>query len=345
MQMLSIRYIFSAFICLLFSNCLPAQENLLSNYFSAGSFYNPALAGDTRFIQVQMVDRLQPTTASVLINNSLFSFNYKLQNHHSGIGVHINRRTSVFSETEFKTNYSHTFTIFKKVIFKAGLGISLNELNTHANAFKFPDQYDQYGFTGNPTQEPLLNEKALYTGFSAGMAVYYGQGWLTLCTDNINRPLVDFAGSESHIPSLIMTQIGYLIPLDKGKKAKRMFTRYGGIVPYSSVGPVAMFYKNGPFRVMSMGISAFTRPVYWGIQYRNNSVNTIDFSKSVASLNFLAGYRNEVLSVAYSYDFILDRTPTNYKGAHEITFAWYFYTIKEDYKKYPLFPYPNQLMY
>ncbi len=341
----SVRNIFAGFLILHISALLSGQENILTHYFSANTLYNPAMAGDTRFIQMQLVERLQPTVSNVLVNNILLSFDYKVQNHRSGIGVHVNRRTSVFSETQVKTNYSHTFLVFHKIWIKGGLGISLNTINTHANSYKFPDQYDRFGYTGNPTLEPSLNEKATYAGFSSGVALYYEQGWFSMAFDNINRPAVEFAGSENRTPVLFLTNIGYLFPIDKGKKAKRMFTRYGEIEPYSSIGPVALFYKNGNFQVFSLGVNAFTRPVFWGIQYRYNSIFNQYLSEGISSFNLMAGYRNEIFSVAYSYDVMVNRTLTNLKGAHEISLIYYFYTIEEDYKKYKLFPYPNQLMY
>ncbi len=345
MKPFSLKNIFQGLILLHSSMLLIGQENILSHYFSASSFYNPAMAGDTRFTQIQLNERIQSTISNFLVSNTLFSFDYKLLNHRSGIGVYINRRSSVFSETQIKSNYSHTLLLFKKLWIKGGLGISLNIINSHVNSYKFPDQYDRYGYTGNPTSEPSLNEKAFYFGFSSGFAVDYRQGWLSMAVNNINRPVIDFAGSEERAPLFIAGNAGYLFPLDKGKKAKRIFSRDGGIEPYSSIGPVVSFFKEGAFQVIGMGVNAFTKPVFWGVSWRYNAINSSFFSDGIASINFLAGFRNEILSLAYSYDFMLNRTPTNYKGVHEISLVYYFYTIREDYKTYELFPYPNQLMY
>jgi type IX secretion system PorP/SprF family membrane protein len=306
---------------------------------------NPAMAGDTRFAQIQLVERLQPTVSNVLISNTLLSLDYKLRNNRSGIGLHVNRTSSIFSETHMKINYSHSFLLSRRIWIKGGLGISFNTINTHINAYTFPDQYDQFGYTGSPTMEPSLNEKASYAGFSSGMAVYNDLGWVSVAFDNINRPNVNFAGSKNRIPLLMIVSTGYLFSFDKNKRGKRIFNRDGGLKPYSSLGPVASFYKNGDFHVFSAGIDAFTKPVFWGISLRYNSIYNRYFSEGVSSVHLLAGYRTEVLSVAYSYDLIVNRTPTNFKGAHEISLIFYFYSIREDYKKCSLFPYPNQLLY
>ena len=38
-----------------------AQENFTTHYFASSSVYNPALVGDTRFGQFNLVERIQPT--------------------------------------------------------------------------------------------------------------------------------------------------------------------------------------------------------------------------------------------------------------------------------------------
>jgi len=345
MRTFSIRFYITGILITHCSILLMGQENILTHYFSAFSMYNPAMAGDTRFAQVQLVERLQPTISNVLITNTLLSFDYKLRDNRSGLGLHLNRRTSVFNETQVQVNYSHTVLLFRKFWVKGGLGISFNTINTHASTYRFPDQYDQFGYTGNPTQEPSLNEKANFAGFSSGLAFYNEQGWLTIAFDNINRPKVNFAGDESRTPLLWIASAGYLFSFDKDKRGKRIFNRDGGIKPYSSLGPVASIYKNGDFQVIGAGVNAFTKPVFWGVTFRYNSIYNQFFSEGVSSINLLAGYRNEVLSLAYSYDFVVNRTPTNFKGAHEISLVYYLFSVREDFRKCNLFPWPNQLMY
>ena len=115
MRVHSIRNIFTGLLILFIPVMVLGQENILTHYFSANTLYNPALAGDTRFLQTQLTERVQPTVSGVPVNNLLLSVDYKIQNHHSGIGVHINQRNSVFSETEIKTNYSHTLVLLRKI--------------------------------------------------------------------------------------------------------------------------------------------------------------------------------------------------------------------------------------
>lgn len=97
--------------------------------------------------------------------------------------------------------------------------------------------------------------------------------------------------------------------------------------------------------MVSIGVNAFTKPVFWGVNFRYNAVYDEYLTEGASSLNFMAGYRMESLCIAYSYDFMLNQTPTNFKGAHEFSLIYYLFSVKEDYKKNKLFPFPNQLMY
>lgn len=322
-----------------------SQENIFTHYFTSSSLYNPAFAGDSRFAHIQTVNRIQATTSQMAIFNNLLSFDQKIINHHSGFSLNLDQKTAVFKEIQIKLNYSYTIMLSQRIAVKGGVGLSWHSINTRANSYKFPDQYDIYGYTGDPTQEPSIDEKTEYPGLATGFIVYNELWWFSAGIDNLNKSEHEFAGEAVQVPIIYSFNGGYFFPLDKDKRAKRYFDRDGGLNPYSSIGPVFYFYKQGLFHVTSLGINAFNKPVFWGLSFRYNATGGHIVSHGVSSLNALVGYRNESLSVAYSYDFITNRTPTNYKGAHEISLVFYLFTIKEDFKKHGLIPFPNQLMY
>jgi type IX secretion system PorP/SprF family membrane protein len=322
-----------------------AQENIFTHYFATSAYYNPAFAGDSRFAQIQTVNRIQPTAAQLAILNNSISYDQKMLNQHSGFNLNFEQKKAVFKEIQIQLNYSYTLLLSKSIAIKAGLGLSWHSINTYANTYNFPDQYDIYGLTDNLTHEPSINEKAGYPGFATGIIIYSDLWWYSAGIDNINRAEHAFAGEEIRVPIIFNFNGGFLFPLDKNKHAKRFFDRDGGLNPYSSIGPVVSFYKQGPFHVSSIGVDAFINPFFWGLGFRYNAAQNHVITNGVSSLNAMVGYRNESLSVAYSYDFITNRTPTNYKGAHEISLIFYLFTVKEDYKRHDLIPFPNQLMY
>jgi type IX secretion system PorP/SprF family membrane protein len=321
------------------------QENQLTQYFASASYKNPACAGDTRHLQIGLANRIQPLTGASPVYNTLFTFDQKLRNYRSGLGLTINQKTAGFRETQYKINYSHTWRMSLKYWLKGGLGLSWNFINSNATNYHYPDQYDSFGITGEPTGELNLNERANFPAFAAGVLAYDEFGWISVSVDYLNRPKQDFAGVETRIPVSIAFHGGYLFQIDKYQRPRRIINRKGGLEPYSSIGPVAGFYKQGPFYSYNLGINTFLQPVFAGLVYHQNRYIKDGIRNGVSSLNLLLGFRNEKISLSYSYDFMISRTVTNYRGAHEVSVIFYIYTIKEDYSKNKLISFPNQLMY
>ena len=324
---------------------LHSQENTLSHYYATASHTNPASAGDTRFIQIALVNRIQPLTSTSPINNTLLTFDQKLRNYRSGLGFTINQKIAGFKEIQFKVNYSYTWPISLKYWLKGGLGFSWNFTDSDAISYYYPDQYDRFGITGEPTGELNLNERENFPAFAAGVLAFNEFGWLSLSADYLNRPKQDFAGYNTRIPVSFAMHAGYLFQIDKYQRPRRIINPKGGLEPYSSIGPVAGFYRQGPFYSYNIGINAFLRPIFAGLAYYQNNYIKESILDGVSSLNMLLGYRNEKVSISYSYNFMISRTATNFRGAHEVSFIYYIYTIKEDYTKNKLIPFPNQLMY
>lgn len=333
------------FLLFQYVHLIYSQENTITQYFTSAPHSNPACAGDTRFIQVGLITRIQPQSSASPVLNTLLTYDQKLLNYRSGLGLSVNQKISGFKENQIKISYSHTWSIAENYSMKGGLGLSWNFINSNAYDYHYPDQYNQYGITGEPTNEWNLNEKENYPAFASGILVYNEYGWLSLAADYINRPKQDFAGQDNRIPVSITFHGGYLFQIDKYQRPRRIINPKGGLDPYSSIGPVAGFYLQGPFYSYSLGINSFLRPVFLGLTYRQNNYTGENILKGVSSLNILLGYRKEKISLAYSYDIMISKTVTNYRGSHEISLIYYIYTIKEDHRKNKLIPFPNQLMY
>ncbi len=339
-------YILIVVLFAIFDACsVWAQENILTHYFATSSYFNPASAGDTRFIQAGLVNRIQSMSSATPILNTLLTFDHKLRNHRSGIGFTLNQKNSGIKETQLKLNYSHTWPLNERYLMRAGLGLSWNFLNSRANSYHYPDQFNQFGITGEPTNELYLNENENYPAFAAGVLVYDEFAWASLSADYLNMPKQNFAGQKTKVPMSFTFHAGYLFQIDKYDRPRRIINPKGGLEPYSSIGPVVGFSRQGPFYNYSIGVNTFLRPVYSGLSYRQNNYSGENLKHGVSSLNLLLGYRNEKISLSYSYDFMISRTVTNYRGAHEISLVYYIYTIKVDYKMNKLVPFPNQLMY
>jgi type IX secretion system PorP/SprF family membrane protein len=324
---------------------LKAQENYFSQYYMVGPAMNPSLAGDSRFGQLQLSERLQATTSGTTLTNTLLSYDQKIPNQRSGIHFSFQQKTADYSEQKLRLNYSYTLFLFDKYWIKTGLGISGNILNTSANSYQYPDQYNDYGYTGQASQEVFSDEKELYPGLSTGFTLYNDFALISVAVDNLNRPRIGILEEDYRAPLILQASWSMLIPINKNQRSRRLISPKGGLVPYSSLGPWVDYRREGDFHVLQFGLHAYTHPFFWGIGYRYNALSSYYLDEGVASLNLSLGYRTEWFTVSYSYDYSLTSTPANYKGAHEITLGYCFYSLKNDYQKNKPVPFPNQLMY
>lgn len=323
-----------------------SQENHFSQFYSAPQYLNPAFAGDAHYMRAGLSTRYMKPLPAKPIVNSLLHFDYKITNQNNGLGFTLFSHTEVLNHIKLQVNYSHTIKLSKNKYAKAGLGISLNQRSSNASGMTFPDQYDLLGYTGNPSAEPLLKDNCYFPGISAGAIFYNEMLWISLAGDYLNLPRENFAGQQNTYPAKFLAATGLLYPLNKRKTSKRRFSKFGGLKPYSSLGPVLSYVQHGKFTEISGGISATIQPFYGGIHYRYQHDFTIDNNKyAYNAIVLIAGYRQEEFTLAYSVDVSFSNQTVNRNGAHEFSFTWYFSGVIEDYKRNALVPLNNQLLY
>ncbi len=323
-----------------------SQENHFSQFYNSPQYLNPAFAGDAFFMRAGLTTRLMKPLPTKSIVNSLLHFDYKLTDHSSGIGVTFFSHTEVLNHTKIQFNYSHSIRLSKKNWVKAGLGISVNQRSIGTTDLSFPDQYDILGFTGNPSAEPSLSDNSYFPGLTTGFVFYNEISWISFSGDYLNLPKENFAGEKSTYPIKIIAAIGALYPINKNKSSKRRFSKFGGLKPYSSVGPVFCYVQHGKYAEISTGVSAAIQPFYGGIHFRhqhNFNIDTKDYAYKAIVL--MVGFRQEEFTIAYSFDASLSNQTVNRNGAHELSFIWYFFSAVEDHKRIANVPLANQLLY
>lgn len=324
---------------------LSAQENHFSQFYSAPQYINPAFAGDAAHIKAGGAVRLMQPLPNQYVINTLIHYDHKIRNQSNGLGFVFYNHTEQLSHSKFQLNYSHTIRLSKTLWLKAGLGASVNQRKTSTGNYYYPDQYNNLGLNGNPTMESNLNDNSVFPGLATGLVLYNKLLWVSLSGDYLNKPEENFAGQNSFYPMKFSFMTGMLFPLNK-TTSKRRFSRFGGLDPYSSLGPILGITKQASYVEYSGGLAYHLKPVFGGIHYRHQHDYSIDDkSKAYRSVVLMAGYRQEEFSFTYSYDYSLSKYSVNRSGAHEISFISYFSSWKNDEKRYDMVPLPNQLLY
>ncbi|MBN2485943.1 MAG: PorP/SprF family type IX secretion system membrane protein [Bacteroidales bacterium] len=334
------------FSLLFLQAALQAQENHFSQFYNAPQYLNPAFSGDVAYMRTGAISRITNPLPGISIINSLASYDIKLFDKHTGLGIFIFDHTEKFSHTKIQANYSYTIQLNKKNWAKGGLGISMNQRRSRATALNYPDQFDNNGLTGNPTMEPMLSDNSWFPALTAGFLLYNELLWFGFSGDYLNLPKENFAGEKYRYPLKVSATAGFLVPIDKSKTTKRRFSRFGGLEPYSRVGPVVGYVQQDRYAELSGGCSYSLQPFYGGIHYRYQHNFMIQKTKhAYKALVFIVGFRREEFSLAYSYDLSVNNNTIHRKGAHEMSATIYFSHHKNDYKRHNPVPLVNQMLY
>jgi type IX secretion system PorP/SprF family membrane protein len=322
-----------------------AQENHFSQFYTAPQYVNPAFAGDTDYMTSGATSRVMKPNSDSYIVNTLLHFGFRPLNQKSGVGFTFYKHTEQLSHSKAQFNYSYSFQFGNSAWINAGLGISMNIRSTAKNELSFPDQYNQYGHTGNTSAEPTIHENSIFPGLSAGIVIYNKVLWMSFSGDYLNQPQENFAGQNNTYPLKISFLSGLLFPVGTST-SKRRINKFGDLKPHSSIGPIVAFSTQNKYIEISGGVSGVYKTIFGGIHYRyqhDYKQETAEFAYKAMVL--MTGFRQDLFSFTYSYDYALSNYTINKAGAHEISVIFYLNTKKRVQESIPMIPLMNQLMY
>ena len=101
--------------------------------------------------------------------------------------------------TEVGSQFSYQLQLNEETFLRLGLQGAYATRTLDYFGLTFGDQYTNGGFTGNPTQEPLVQNglpQVSYADFSSGAMVYSDWYWAGISAHHINRPNQAFSGLE-----------------------------------------------------------------------------------------------------------------------------------------------------
>lgn len=322
-----------------------SQENHFSQFYTAPQTLNPAFAGDAHYMRAGGISRVMAALPDEKFYNSTLHFDTKILNQHSGIGILFHSHINKLQHQKLQLNYAYTLRLNKAYWIKGGLGASLNIRSSKARNLTYPDQFNLFGFTGQPSSETELTDNAIFPGLNTGVILYAKFWWLSIAGDYLNFPKEDFAGQKSNFPPTIKMSGGFLYPLVSDKTTKRIFSKFGGLKPYQTLGPVFNYLRQNKYSELSIGIATNIQPIFASVHYRYQKDGRISNSKPYNGLSISSGFRQEEFALSYTYDISFSTVTINKNGAHELGFIWYFSTIKEDLNRHRLVPLPNQILY
>lgn len=306
---------------------LQAQDAQYSQFYAAPLYLNPAFAGSALGSRATLNYRNQwPSMDASFVTYSA-SFDHYFARIKSGVGFIVTNDEQGFGKfrnTDIGVQYAYQLELSEKWAFRAGVQASYVLRNAGYFGLTFGNQYTREGYNPGLPGEPGLDfANNNYVDLSSGGLLYTEKFYIGYSAHHMNRPNQSvLAGESSPLPMKSTITAGYKIMLEnKTKKGLRVSKNEREV----SLSPAMLFKMQGKFSQLDLGMYFTYEPLVLGVWYRG-----LPIRKSIEGLNnhdaaiFLVGFRNNNLSVGYSYDLTVSSLTPSTGGSHEISVSYVF---------------------
>ena len=294
---------------------LRAQDVQFSQFYQAPLYLNPAFTGSLQGLRVGANYRNQwPGLASNYVTYSVYA-DYYIDEANSGIGLIAKRDeqgsgTSPVTSNDIGLIYSYAIPINQNTVVQPAIQGTFVQRNLNAGGLLFPDQFNDDGLTGAPTQENLPDGSVFYVDISAGLLFLSDNVWAGVSAHHINRPNQSFLEGESRLPTKISVHAGYRVDFYN--------------IDLDLI-PSFVYQQQGDAKQAHAGILGVWNPVMAGIWYKGFPLEQYQGQLSNNdALVFMAGVRlaNLNLELGYSYDMTISDLSNYGANAHEISLTY-----------------------
>ncbi len=329
--MLSLRkskyYLLSAMFILAMANSVTAQDPQFSQFYAAPLYLNPAFAGSSQQGRVGMNYRNQwPGIDANFTTVSAFA-DFYLEDYNSGVGAILTRDyASVLGlqSTGLGLQYAYQFQINKKLSFRPGVQVSINQRSINYNKLIFGDQINPDGSI-NATAEQLSGGNVFFPDLGFGGLLFSEHAWLGLAAFHLLTPNQSLVGGSDKLPMKFSVHAGYKFFFKSGVMGMGYETR----AQEKSLAPTIQYRHQGAFDQMDLGMYLTLEPLTVGLWYRgvpykkiNGFVNNESLVVSIGLHKKASNKLNDLLSIGYSYDYTISQLGPGSGGAHEFSLGY-----------------------
>jgi type IX secretion system PorP/SprF family membrane protein len=227
------------------------------------------------------------------------------------------------SSTDVGAQYSYRLQLSDNLFFQPGFQVSLVIRDINFYDLTFGDQYGPRGLISGQSSEILSGgTNVIYPDFSSGGLLYTEKFWIGVSAHHMNRPNQSFYNDVSRLPMKTTIHAGYKIPLDE---STRMGLAQDVTEPERSITPAILYKMQGKFDQLDAGLYLTLEPMVFGLWYRGLPIKNYEpgLPNNDAAI-FLVGYKQDNLSVGYSYDLTVSRLGVSTGGSHELSLTYTF---------------------
>jgi len=303
-------FIFIGFLSL----SLKAQDPIFSQFFSAPLQLNPAFAGNTNLPKFAINYRNQWPELNAYTTYS-FSVDQFFEYMNSGFGMQIlsdNAGDGIYKTTKLSGIYAYRARLTNDINLKFGVELGIVQARLNFDKLIFFDQLNpEFGPIGPggtviPTQETRPDRpSALYLDASIGGLIYSPNFYAGVSIKHLNRPSESILDVNSNtfagLPMRFSIHGG--AEFDISIKNKWRYKTF--------IAPNLMYVKQGAFGQLNAGSYFGFGPFLTGAWLRIAQTNP-------DAVIFLAGVKDGMFRITYSYDLTVSNLGLSTGGSHEI---------------------------
>ncbi len=307
-------------ICL-FSFLLPAsllaQDPQFSQFYQAPLYINPAFAGSLQSFRAGVNYRNQ--WPGLDANYTTFSFfaDYYIADANSSIGLiakHDSQgsanNAATYRSSDIGLIYSYDIFLDRNTVLKPALQLSYYQRQLGTDGLLFPDQFNNNGPTGAPTQENIASTNANFVDISAGILFLTDNFWGGLSAHHINRPSESFVDGENRLQTKFSLHASY---------------RYSFEYFPLDLIPAFSYQRQGDAQQAYVGLYGVYQPIMLGVWYKGFPINRYqNLTPNNDAIVLMAGFRLDKynLEFAYSFDATISNLSNYSSNAHELSLVF-----------------------
>jgi type IX secretion system PorP/SprF family membrane protein len=322
-------WLISTFLILLTLGTVTAQDPQFSQFYAAPLYLNPAFAGSSQQGRVGMNYRNQwPGIDANFTTVSAYA-DFYLEDYNSGIGAiltHDRVNALGLQNTGFGLQYAYQLQISKKLSFRPGVQVSINNRSINYGKLIFGDQINPDGSIDPSTRESLTGAGSIWFGdIGFGGLLFSEHAWLGIAAMHLIKPNQSLVGGTDKLPMKFSGHAGYKFFFKHGK----LGTGFESKPQERSIAPAVQYRHQGQFSQMDLGMYLTLEPLTIGMWYRgvpykkvNGFVNNESLVLSLGFHKKASNKLNDMLAIGYSYDYTISKLGPASGGAHEISLVY-----------------------
>lgn len=324
------KYILLFFLCGSIG-ILKAQDPLFTQFYAAPLQINPAFAGVTSAPRVTLNYRSQWSNVSGGYQTYAAAFETSIEALNSGFGIMVladDAMDGVYKTNRISGIYGYRVKINDDFFIKFGVEAGLIRTSLDWDKLQFGDQLDPLTGGQDPLGNPTLSEEKRPTSLNktvgdigAGILFYGRTLYGGVSVKHLNNPDESLLSLNNNLsagmPLRYTIHGGLEIEVKKGNKRNAP----------TFISPNVLIARQAEFTQVNVGAYSGFGKFFGGLWYRHTGGNA-------DAAMILAGFREGVLRIGYSYDFTLSAlAAANPGGTHEISLTINFEDSRETQRR------------